>query len=223
MKRLDGRCSDLFHCVQQPQLRGIPRSHRRPVPGVCRLPSTAATDALSPMLGQTYRAPRAMSVAGDSGERWQPLFRHLLDPKPKSHKAISPVAPHLVVIKNVGNSKFVGKGKNCLQQGLLAPDRSARRCRRRESLQDSRGRFLHAAIELAHRDIQQLRRLGFRDRTLSECSVAESIQTSRPFLGQLVRLVVWSAPVSQPGKFPEEPLRQNGRNIPRSPQRYVMA
>jgi hypothetical protein len=91
MKRLDGRCSDLFHYVQQPQLRGIPRSHRRPVPGVCRLPSTAATGALSPMLGQTYRAPRAMSVAGDSGERWQPLFRHLLDPKPKSHKAISPV------------------------------------------------------------------------------------------------------------------------------------
>jgi hypothetical protein len=43
---------------------------------------------------------------------------------------------------------------------------------------------LHAAIEFAHRDIQQLRCLGFGDRALGQRPVAEAIETSRFFFGR---------------------------------------
>src|SRR5207302_5906135 len=45
-----------------------------------------------------------------------PLIRHFLHPKPKSYQALAPVTLHLVVIKNVGNRKFMRKSKESLQQ-----------------------------------------------------------------------------------------------------------
>lgn len=78
--------------------------------------------------------------------------------------------------------KFAHFGLIALPLGLLLlllrPDRLAPKCRKQESCTRDGSRLLHAAIELAHGDVQKFRRLGLRDGAFGKSPVAETLKAA---------------------------------------------
>ena len=112
---------------------------------------------------------------------WNALLRHLLNPQPKCHQPLSPLALHFAVVRNIGDRKFIRMRKHHLQEAAaLQIDQHGGVGTR--IIQPNRCWCLHAPVELVDRDIQQFRRFRLRDRSLGKRPVAQAVETFRLFL-----------------------------------------